>query len=157
MCVKQSRYMPWRLLGKRRYSSYSFTTSALDEDEWSASRPGRVLAPGKGPPGTNWTGGWVDPRAGLDTRGYRKNPLPLPGIEPRSPGRPVRCQTLYWLSYPGSYVCMYEAYEYFMHNHPNLVKYDVEFLSDYCNREKIRTFILMSVDRWERRTAEGSV
>jgi hypothetical protein len=25
----------------------------------------------------------------------RKNPLPLPGIEPRSPGRPVRIQTLY--------------------------------------------------------------
>jgi hypothetical protein len=26
----------WR---ERRYSSYSFTTSALDGDEWSASRP----------------------------------------------------------------------------------------------------------------------
>jgi hypothetical protein len=25
---------------------------------------------------------------------------PLPGIEPRSPGRSVRSQTLYWLSYP---------------------------------------------------------
>jgi hypothetical protein len=30
-------------------SSYSFTTSALDGDEWSASRPGRALPPGKGP------------------------------------------------------------------------------------------------------------
>jgi hypothetical protein len=28
--------------------------------------------------------------------------LPPPGIEPRSPGRPVRSQTLYCLSYPGS-------------------------------------------------------
>jgi hypothetical protein len=36
--------------GERRYSSYSFTTSALDGGEWSASRPGRALAPGKGPP-----------------------------------------------------------------------------------------------------------
>jgi hypothetical protein len=36
--------------GERRYSSYSFSTSALDEGEWSASRPGRTLAPGKGPP-----------------------------------------------------------------------------------------------------------
>jgi hypothetical protein len=27
--------------------------------------------------------------------------LPLPGIEPRSPSRPVRSQRLYWLSYPG--------------------------------------------------------
>jgi hypothetical protein len=37
-------------LGERRYSSYSFTTSALDWSEWSASRPGRALPPGKGPP-----------------------------------------------------------------------------------------------------------
>jgi hypothetical protein len=36
--------------GERRYSSYSFTTSALDGCEWSASRPGRALSPGKGPP-----------------------------------------------------------------------------------------------------------
>jgi hypothetical protein len=36
-------------------------------------------------------------------RGWRKNYFPLPGIEPRSPSRPVRNQTLYWLSYPGSY------------------------------------------------------
>jgi hypothetical protein len=35
--------------GERRYSSYSFFTSALDGDEWSASRPGRALPPGKGP------------------------------------------------------------------------------------------------------------
>jgi hypothetical protein len=28
--VKQSLYTPWRRLGERRYSSYSFTTSALD-------------------------------------------------------------------------------------------------------------------------------
>jgi hypothetical protein len=35
---------------ERRYSSYSFTTSALDEGEWSASRPGRAFPPGKGPP-----------------------------------------------------------------------------------------------------------
>jgi hypothetical protein len=36
--------------GERRYSSYSFTTSALDGGEWLASRPGRALPPGKGPP-----------------------------------------------------------------------------------------------------------
>jgi hypothetical protein len=36
--------------GERRYSSYSFTTSALDRGEWSESRPGRALPPGKGPP-----------------------------------------------------------------------------------------------------------
>jgi hypothetical protein len=36
--------------GERRYSAYSFLTSALDRGEWSASRPGRALLPGKGPP-----------------------------------------------------------------------------------------------------------
>jgi hypothetical protein len=50
--------------GGRMYSSYSFTTSALDRCEWSASRSGRALPPGEG---TLWTGGWVGPKAGLDT------------------------------------------------------------------------------------------
>jgi hypothetical protein len=36
--------------GGRMYSSYLFTTSALEGGEWSASRPGRALAPGKGTP-----------------------------------------------------------------------------------------------------------
>jgi hypothetical protein len=62
--VKQSHYMLWRRLWEKRYSSYSFTTSALD----------RVLS--------------------------------LSGIEHRTPDRPARSQTLYWLSYlvtPRSY------------------------------------------------------
>jgi hypothetical protein len=37
-------------LGDRRYSSYCFLTSALGGGEWSASRPGRALHPGKEPP-----------------------------------------------------------------------------------------------------------
>jgi hypothetical protein len=36
--------------GERRYSSYSFLTSALEEGECSSSRPGRTLPPGKEPP-----------------------------------------------------------------------------------------------------------
>jgi hypothetical protein len=36
--------------GERRYSSYSFLTSVLDGGEWSLSRPGRALPPGKEPP-----------------------------------------------------------------------------------------------------------
>jgi hypothetical protein len=36
-------------LGGGRYSSYSFSTSALDGGKWSASCPGRALASGKGP------------------------------------------------------------------------------------------------------------
>jgi hypothetical protein len=42
------------------------------------------------------------PQSRSGHRGYRKNPLSLPGIEPRSPGCPARSQTLYCLSYPGS-------------------------------------------------------
>jgi hypothetical protein len=58
--VKPSRYTPWRRLGERRYSSYSFTTSALDGGEWSASRPDRALPPGKGPPvPTGEEAGWA--------------------------------------------------------------------------------------------------
>jgi hypothetical protein len=46
--------------GERRYSSYSFTTSALAGGELSASRPCRALLSGKGPPvpivqETGWT------------------------------------------------------------------------------------------------------
>jgi hypothetical protein len=36
--------------GERGYSFYSFTTSSVNGGEWSASRPGRALPPGKGPP-----------------------------------------------------------------------------------------------------------
>jgi len=38
-------------------STHSFT-SALDGDEWSATRPGR-FTPRKRAPGTHWIGGWV--------------------------------------------------------------------------------------------------
>jgi hypothetical protein len=34
---------------EERYSSYSFSTSALDRGEWSVSRPSHTLAPMKGP------------------------------------------------------------------------------------------------------------
>jgi hypothetical protein len=39
-----------KALGGEEYSSYSFSTSALDGGEWSASYPSRALASGKGPP-----------------------------------------------------------------------------------------------------------
>jgi hypothetical protein len=38
----------WRRRGERRYSSFSFTTSALEGGEWSASLRGHALSPGKG-------------------------------------------------------------------------------------------------------------
>jgi hypothetical protein len=64
--------------------------------------PSRALPPGKGPPvpigqGAEWASEpvWTQRLEG-------KILLPLPGIERRSPGRPVRSQTLYWSSNPGS-------------------------------------------------------
>jgi hypothetical protein len=51
--VKKGKVVPLRSIeayfGERRYSSYSFLTSALEGGEWSASRPGRALPQGKEP------------------------------------------------------------------------------------------------------------
>jgi hypothetical protein len=68
-------------------------------DEWSASRPGRALPQGERIPGTHCTGGWVGRRASLDTEVREKISCLRRGS---NPDRPVRSQTLYWLSYPGS-------------------------------------------------------
>jgi hypothetical protein len=47
--LKLSHYTPRRRLEERKYSFYSFSTSALDGGERSKSRSGRALHPGKGP------------------------------------------------------------------------------------------------------------
>jgi hypothetical protein len=83
--VKQSRYTPWRRLGGEEYSSYSFSTSALDGGEWSASRPCRAFTPGESTPGTHFTGGWVGPRAGLDSEARGKIICPCRGSNPDRP------------------------------------------------------------------------
>jgi hypothetical protein len=79
----------------RMYSSYSFLTSAVDGDEWSASCPGCALPPRERTLITHCIEGWVGPRAGLDTEARGKILLSLPGIEPQLPSRPVRRHTLY--------------------------------------------------------------
>jgi hypothetical protein len=48
--LKLSHKTPWRRRWERKCSSYSFMTSALDGGEWSASRPGGALPPGKRTP-----------------------------------------------------------------------------------------------------------
>jgi hypothetical protein len=68
-------------------------TLALEGGQWSAARTGRSLPPWKDPvhivqeaewaPGPVWTG---------------EENLASTGI--RSPDRPARSQSLYWLSYP---------------------------------------------------------
>jgi hypothetical protein len=49
------------LEGKRKYSPYSFLTSALEGSEWSASSPGCTLPPGKGHLVPNGQGAWWAP------------------------------------------------------------------------------------------------
>jgi hypothetical protein len=65
------------VLEEWRYSSTHSLASALDGGEWSTSRPSRFTARERAP-GTHWIGGWVGPRAGLDTVVKRKIPSPLP-------------------------------------------------------------------------------
>jgi hypothetical protein len=52
--IKKGKVVPLRSieehLSDRRYSSYSFLTPALEGGEWSASRSGRALPPGKESP-----------------------------------------------------------------------------------------------------------
>jgi hypothetical protein len=65
-----------------------FLISALVGGEWSASRPGR-FTPEERAPGTQWIGGWVGPRAGLDDMEKRKF-LTLSRLELRPLGRPPK-------------------------------------------------------------------
>jgi hypothetical protein len=66
---------------------------------------GQLHAPFALPPrkarGTHWIGGWVGPRASLDDVEKSKL-LTQRGLELRPQRRPVRSQSLYRLSYPGS-------------------------------------------------------
>jgi hypothetical protein len=63
--------------------AHAFFTSALDGDEWPASRPGR-LTPREGASGTHWIGVWVGLRAVLDAVNG-KIPNPRRDSNPRTP------------------------------------------------------------------------
>jgi hypothetical protein len=104
---KRSHHTPW---GRLRGEEVQLVL-ILDLDTWRgwvvSVTPRPRINPGERTPCTHCTGGWVGLRTGVDT--YRgKVLLPLPGIEPPSPGR-LRSQTLYWLSYPGSLLVAYKA------------------------------------------------
>jgi hypothetical protein len=55
-----------------------------------------ALYPQERTPGTHWTGGWVGPRAGLDTEASGKT---ICLCRRSNPGRPICSQTLHWLRY----------------------------------------------------------
>jgi hypothetical protein len=62
------------------------------------------LSAGESTPGTYCTGGWVGPRAGLDTEAIGKILCLCRGSNLDSPS-PALSPTLYWLSYSGSLTC----------------------------------------------------
>jgi hypothetical protein len=63
---------------------HAFLTSALDEGEWSVSRPGRFTPRGRAP-NTPWIGDCVGPRAVLGTVVKRNIPSPRRESKPRTP------------------------------------------------------------------------
>jgi hypothetical protein len=72
--------------------------SALDEDELSTSLPNR-FNPRARAICTHWIGGWVGPRAGLDSVQHTIMYFPC---QESNPARPARSPSLYRLSYSGS-------------------------------------------------------
>jgi hypothetical protein len=60
-----------------------FLTLALDGGKWPASRPGCIS------PSTYWIGGWVGPRAGLNTIEKRKMSCPSRELTPAA--QPIVC------------------------------------------------------------------
>jgi hypothetical protein len=89
----------WALGGRGGIYSYSFLTSALDGVSGRRHASAALYHRGKDSryPMHRRLG---RPQSRSGHRGWRTNPLPLPRIEPRAPSRPIRIQTLYWLSYP---------------------------------------------------------
>jgi hypothetical protein len=63
-----------------------FLTSVLDGGKWSVSRPGRFTSRERAL-GTQRTGGWIGPRAVLDSVAKRKIHRPC---RESNPGRPAR-------------------------------------------------------------------
>jgi hypothetical protein len=85
-----------KLPKKFNKSSTATRVSTGKGESNSLSRP--RFTPGERAPGTHSTGGWVGPRAGLDAEVRGKI---LSFCRGSKPGRPVRSQTLYWLSWIG--------------------------------------------------------
>jgi hypothetical protein len=66
--------------GEGWYISYSFLTLKLDGVRGQRQAPDALYTREKDS-GTHWIGGWVGPRAGLDTEVRGQILSPLPGIE----------------------------------------------------------------------------
>jgi hypothetical protein len=84
--VKLSHYHHAGAKGTRRYSSYTFLTSALGGMSGRRHAPAALYS-WERTPGTHWIGGWVSLRAGLDTQAR------------------VKILCLCWGSNPGHPIC----------------------------------------------------
>jgi hypothetical protein len=82
--------------------------------------PRPLFGSGERTPGTHCTGGWVGSRAGLDAGARRKIICFCRGS---NPGRPVRSQTLYWLSYPGS--CVTNLLRILLYTHARMLGFSM--------------------------------
>jgi hypothetical protein len=67
---------------------------------WVVSFTPRPLYPGQSAPGTNWIGGWENPRTGLDIM-EKWTFLPPPGLEPQILRHPALINSLHPLLYSG--------------------------------------------------------
>jgi hypothetical protein len=108
--LKLSNYMPWRRLGGEELLLLLILDLSTRWGWVVSVTPQLRFSPRERTPGTHRTGGWVGPRAGMDTEGRGKILSPLPGIQPQSPGRPACSHTLYWLSYPALYLIMQQMF-----------------------------------------------
>jgi hypothetical protein len=108
-----------------------FLTSALDGGELSSPCPGHFTF------GTHWRGGWVGPRTGLDAVEYRTISR---SHRESNPGYPVRTPSLYWPSYPGSYLFMWDQLRTYVSVFTSLsgiiIKSFNAFLSHACYMSK---------------------
>jgi hypothetical protein len=102
--------------GERRYSSYSYLTSALDEGEWPASRPSHALPPGKEPPiPIGREAGWAPEPVwtqGLEEKSSASVGDRIPIVQPV-----VRHCTDWATAAPNSIYSRWISYSLFLHQH----------------------------------------
>jgi hypothetical protein len=79
--VKVSRYTPWMRLGGEEEKLLLILNLGTRWGWVVSITPRPRFTPGERTPGTHWTGGWVDPRAGLDAESRRKIFCPFRGLQ----------------------------------------------------------------------------
>jgi hypothetical protein len=98
--LKQSHYTPQGCLGREKVQLLLIHDLGTRRVWVVGVMLWLCFSPRERTPSTHCTGGWVGPRASLDSEATGKIHSPLLGIVPRLPSHPARSETLYWLSYP---------------------------------------------------------